>query len=85
MKASLEMEIERREYGLIAQEVREAIPAAVADGDPLGIKPMALISVLINAVKELADRIERLENGRMDTQRHNRNDDASAAAQPRDN
>ena len=53
------------EYGLIAQEVRNVLPVAVrGDNKLLSIDPMALIAVLINAVKELAERFAELENGK---------------------
>ena len=49
------------EYGLIAQEVREVLPVAVNGDGILAVNPMALIAVLINAVKELAGRLDELE------------------------
>lgn len=52
----------RPEYGLIAQEVQGVMPYAVVPGKVLGLQPMALIAVLVNAVKELAGRLEKLEN-----------------------
>ena len=52
------------EVGLIAQEVKEVIPDAVAlmpDGENLGVRPNALIAALIGAVKELSAKVEKLE------------------------
>jgi hypothetical protein len=50
------------ELGLIAQEVREVCPLAVRENrDLLGIHSMALISIIINGIKELADRVGQLE------------------------
>ena len=53
-----------KDFGLIAQEVQEVIPDAVVvmpDGDNLGIRPMALISTLINSVKELKAELDELK------------------------
>jgi hypothetical protein len=50
--------------GLIAQEAREVIPEIVGPFDnkgTLGINYSALLPILINAIKELSDKIDRLE------------------------
>lgn len=56
---------ERRQMGVIAQEVKQAFPDAVTE-DPtngyLMVDYNALTAVLLEAVKELADRAERLES-----------------------
>ncbi|MEK8048732.1 tail fiber domain-containing protein [Ideonella sp. DXS22W] len=55
------------QLGLIAQDVREVIPQAVHVDDPkqpdsrLGISYDSLVAVLINAVQELAGRLQALE------------------------
>ena len=48
--------------GLIAQEVKEIIPEAVNyDGEYFSLDYLGLIGVLINAIKELHERIKQLE------------------------
>ena len=50
--------------GLIAQEVKEVIPEAVAyneDSKSYGVKYGNLVGLLINAIKELNDKVEALE------------------------
>jgi Chaperone of endosialidase len=47
--------------GLIAQEVRAVIPAAVHDGETLSLDTYALIGVLTKAVQELTARVHVLE------------------------
>lgn len=57
------------QLGLIAQDVREVIPQAVHADDPqqadsrLGLSYDSLVAVLINAVQELAGRLQALEQG----------------------
>jgi hypothetical protein len=53
---------DRRAISLIAQEVRQVIPEAVVGEDRLGISPMALIAVLVNAFKQLSVRVATLES-----------------------
>jgi hypothetical protein len=52
----------RRELGLIAQEVAEVVPEAVAqvEGDLLGISFPALIPLLIESIKELKAEVDEL-------------------------
>jgi Chaperone of endosialidase len=52
-----------REMGVIAQEVQAAFPEAVAEDDEglLMVDYPGLVAALIEAVKELADRVEALE------------------------
>jgi hypothetical protein len=53
---------EYREYGLIAQEVQAVLPSAVVrTGDTLSVAYASLIPVLIEAVRELGERVTRLE------------------------
>ena len=62
----------RRSAGLIAQEVEQILPQAVtetelplqvADGEKYKVLQYdQLFSVLVEAIKELADRVEKLEN-----------------------
>jgi phage gp45-like len=62
----------RREVGFIADEVRDVIPEAVVEltefhptkETMLGVHETMLIPVLVNAIKELAARVETLEKGR---------------------
>ena len=51
--------------GVIAQEVKPIVPEVVIEHDDSGYYSVAyqnLVGVLINAVKELSDKVERLEN-----------------------
>lgn len=53
-----------RTYGLLAQEVRDVLPEVVdvgGDDEKLSVAYSELVPILINAVKELAARIETLE------------------------
>ena len=52
-----------RELGLMAQDVQKAAPEAVrpTGKNLLGVDLTALIAILINAVNELSDKVERLE------------------------
>ena len=54
------------QFGFIAQEVQEVIPESVKEfGDDikyLGLEKDAIYITLINAIKELNDKIEKLEN-----------------------
>lgn len=57
-----------REMGVIAQEVQAAFPDAVVENDQgvLMVDYPALVAALIESVKELAARVERLEAGARD-------------------
>lgn len=46
---------DEHEIGLIAEEVEKILPEAVwkKDGTVMGLKPLVLIAVLIEAIKEL--------------------------------
>ena len=53
-----------RQMGVIAQDVAKAFPEAVVVDEPSGILMVdyaGLVGALIEAVKELADRVEELE------------------------
>jgi hypothetical protein len=53
---------EYKEYGLIAQEIQTVIPSAVAQtGTTLSVSYSSLIPILVEAVRELSDRVTRLE------------------------
>ena len=56
---------DKREIGLIAQEVAEVVPEAVSkmssDTDTLGVAYTQLIPLLVEAVKELSAKVESLE------------------------
>lgn len=50
------------EYGLIAQEVQEVVPAAVREYDSLlGLHEMGIVSLALAAIQNLADRLDALE------------------------
>jgi hypothetical protein len=54
-----------RQTGVIAQEVEKVLPEAVST-DPTGIKSVAygnMVGLLIEAIKELTERLERVEGG----------------------
>jgi hypothetical protein len=51
----------RTREGLIAQEVKKVIPAAVEGDDTLSLSPLPLIAVLIKAVQELSAKVEALK------------------------
>ena len=53
----------QRELGVIAQEVEEAFPeAVVTDADGMKkVDYLGLVAVLVEAVKELDERVRRLE------------------------
>lgn len=59
-----------RAIGVIAQEVREVFPEAVITGrdGTLSVDYAGLTAPLIEACKELADRVERLEERLADSQ-----------------
>ena len=50
------------EIGMIAEEVEKIIPEAVwkEDGKVMGLKPLALIGVLVKAIKELKELKEEI-------------------------
>ena len=49
-------------YGVIAQELEQILPELVSDTDPKTVNYNGIIGVLIEAVKELTQRVEDLEN-----------------------
>jgi hypothetical protein len=51
-----------KSYGVIAQELEKVIPDLVSGDDVKSVNYNGLIAFLINAVKEMSDRIEELEN-----------------------
>ena len=55
----------RRDYGLIAEEVEKIYPDLVTkgdNGDALGISYTKLTALLVKTIQELTDRVEKLEN-----------------------
>ena len=51
-------------YGVIAQEIEQVIPELVSDiNNTKSVNYNAIIGFLIQAVKELSDKVEKLENG----------------------
>ena len=56
---------DKREIGLIAQEVAEVVPEVVSkmskDSDNLGVAYIQLVPLLVEAVKELSAKVESLE------------------------
>jgi hypothetical protein len=51
--------------GLIAQELEQVVPDLVIDNKDTGLKSVAyqnLVAILIEAIKELAEKVEKLEN-----------------------
>jgi hypothetical protein len=60
----------KQDIGLIAQEVEKVIPELVENieylGDYKGVKYVSIIPILIDAIKELSNRVEELErNGHL--------------------
>jgi hypothetical protein len=54
----------KKTYGVIAQEIEAILPELVNEvDDKRSVNYNALIGFLIEAVKELSDKVERLENG----------------------
>ena len=53
-----------REAGVIAQEIQEVLPEVVKEREDgyLGVKYDKLVPLLIEAIKELNEKVERLEN-----------------------
>lgn len=54
----------KEDVGLIAQDVKKVLPAAVKQGtnEKLGLNYNAVVGVLVEAVKSLTKRIDELEN-----------------------
>jgi len=55
---------DRRQLGLIAEEVEEIVPLAVNYSEQRGYKSLCktrLIPILVEAIKELSDKVEKLE------------------------
>jgi hypothetical protein len=50
-----------RHTGLVAQEVEEVLPEAVKQGQHLSLAYGNMVGLLVEAIKELSDRIEKLE------------------------
>ena len=50
------------DYGVIAQELEEVLPELVSQGDPKSVNYNGIIGVLIEAVKELSERVKTLED-----------------------
>jgi hypothetical protein len=51
-----------RQTGVVAQEVQKVLPEAVSDtGDHLAVAYGNMVGLLIEAIKELADRVKELE------------------------
>lgn len=62
----LNTRLDAEQYGVIAQEVREVMPEAVGKSDDgfLSVSYAQITAVLLQAVKELAERVEQLEQRR---------------------
>lgn len=59
------LQTDTRHLGFVAEDMVQVVPEVVAlddDGDPCSINLGALVPVLWSAVRELSDRLERLEN-----------------------
>ncbi len=52
---------DHRMAGVIAQDVEEALPEAVVDGKVKAVSAQAMIGLLVEAVKELEQRVEALQ------------------------
>ena len=66
-KLALDSEaVYRRETGLIAQDVQKVLPSAVhaVEGGLLTLSSSALVALLVEAVKELSEKVKELEYGR---------------------
>ena len=53
----------QRGTGVIAQEMQQAMPEVVQDGEYLSVAYGNLVGVLIESIKELKAEIEELKNG----------------------
>jgi hypothetical protein len=51
-----------KQFGFIAQEVKEIMPEAIIEGEYLGLEKDAIYTALVNAIKELEARLKTLEN-----------------------
>ena len=51
-----------RSIGFIAQEVEKVIPELVFGDDPKSVAYQNFVALLVEAIKELLQRIEKLEN-----------------------
>ena len=49
------------DYGVIAQELEEVLPELVSQGDPKSVNYNGIIGVLIEAIKDLTEKVDRLE------------------------
>lgn len=56
----------KKEYGFIAQELKEVLPIVVTgnehDGNPLGVMYEQVIPVMTQAIKELKNEVDKIEN-----------------------
>jgi hypothetical protein len=50
-----------RQTGLVAQDVEKVLPEAVVQGEHLALAYGNMVGLLVEAIKELSDRIEKLE------------------------
>lgn len=53
---------DNKEIGLIAQEVENIVPEAVSGDNPKTIAYGNLVGLLVEAIKELSDKVDRLES-----------------------
>jgi hypothetical protein len=58
---------EQQKIGLIAQEVKKIIPEVVFEGENLGLNYAELVSVLIKAIQEQQEIINKLKNDYVDS------------------
>ena len=57
--------VRKKDVGIVAQEIEKILPEAVADREDgtKGVRYELLVPLLVNAIKELKEKVEELENG----------------------
>jgi len=58
--------VRKKDVGMVAQEIEKILPEAVADrvDGTKGVRYELLVPLLVNAIKELKEKVEELENGK---------------------